>query len=166
MRYLQSTMIATQNLKLGVQNYSQLRISFLALVLLLSTGAYAGAFAQQDNVQQVVIFHRGDDPVGRQIAEQIRANFREASDFTLNRDAELLIILHTQGINSSDSEIGVGLVNVIWTLREEPGDQFPAYLESTLGYVGQEGVQQVSEGIVSDTRQIVENILPRVQRKK
>lgn len=140
--------------------------------MLLTAGGVWEAHAQVGAVQEVVVFHRGSDALGTQISQQVREGLNTAPDFTLNKDANLLIIIHTQGVSqktaasTSGTENSVSVVNVIWTLREGASDQFPSYLESTLGYVGKDRLEQISSGIVSDSRQIVTNIIPRAQQGK
>jgi hypothetical protein len=112
--------------------------------------------------QPVAVFHTGADPVGQQVADRLRDHFAQSDQYELTAEADLLLILQTVAVGDDEAAENFSAIGVVWAMRDGPGDQFPAYLESSTGFAGSERIDAAASGIVSDTGQILMQIVPRL----
>lgn len=117
------------------------------------------ALAAGNVVMPIEVSASGNDSVGRQLSYFIQQDLSASSTMRLTDSNELRIRLSLITLDADRQSPGYETVySVVWTWIN-PKQAFPLFLNQSVGYCGEDRVQQCAETIVADTQSESDSVI-------
>lgn len=130
------------------------RILLLIILILIFSILLA-----EDFIMPVMVDYSGDDSVGGRLVYEFKEEIKKSESMRLSLIDEFGIRISIITMDSNKSDTGYSTVYSIVWLWNTPGDPFPFYLTSSVGYCGSSRVSEVAKDLVAATYEQSEAML-------
>lgn len=113
----------------------------------------------EDLIMPIMVDYSGDDSVGGRLVYEFKEEIKKSESMSLSLIDELGIRISIITMDSNKSDPGYKTIYSIVWLWNAPGNPFPYYLTSSVGYCGSSRVSEVAKDLVADTYEQSEAML-------
>jgi hypothetical protein len=129
----------------------------IVISVFIVVAAKCPSYAQEHSVVKVPIEvdSLSDDSVGERLAFQLREKIRRSTGYILTsaNEPHMTLVLRTTDRDCLGKDKST-IYSIVWTFKKDKDIHF--YIDSAIGHVGNNVIEQAAEGIIARTDSIME----------